>query len=278
VLYWGSYRDMSIGDPAQQTAVDNIFYFSPVHAFVIVPFDKLQTVPVAMNLGIIGHEYAHRVFNTKALAGAALSPVLGWEGLSLNLVKSIDEGFADFHGYGVTRHTKDGPGGITKFMAESFDGLDPKIAAARDFSNNDLCLTVDLRNALMSQSSATFIGQGNQYKIGTLFAASLYQAANKSGKVELMQAALVKAYDDESSMTPGFKQFFNLNIESPDKVTLEAIVAVILNHITDTELKKQTCSELWTRLDLHPLDMQFVPPGCPTTALRGTTCMTLPPP
>ncbi len=108
----------------------------------------------------------------------------------------------------------------------------------------------------------------------------MYQAANKSGKLEIMQAALVASYDDDSPTTPGFNQIFQANDAMPENITLEMLSDVILSHITDPALATQVCDELWERLDLQvPDDGSVVPsPHCPTTSLRGSVnCPPLPP-
>jgi len=297
VLYWADYKDLSITDPTLQDATDNAFFYSPLDAFVIVPFsndsctsgslDETQEpgclVPIAMNTGIIGHEYSHRVFNYKA-GGQAPYPVYldsSWSGTPLNLVKSMDEGFADFHGYGVTCSSaaNNGPGCNTRFLAPSFGTA--QVVTDRDFSLLDKCMTVELRTEITTQSTDEFVAQGNQYKLGTIFATSLYQAANKSGKLEIMQEALVAAYDDSTPATPGFNQIFEANDAMPENITLEMLSDVILSHITDPALATQVCNELWERLDLQvPDDGSVVPSAhCPTTSLRGSVnCQPLPTP
>ena len=182
ILYWVDYEDLSVGDPAQQKLTDNALYYSPLHAFLLAPYDSdLQAVPSPMNTGIIGHEYAHRVFNEKAAGGAGVPGFLTWSGEPLNIVKSMDEGLADFHGYGVTCTSADtgGPGCSTNFLEPSFGTA--QVVTDRDFSLDDKCMTATLQNALMTQDNGTFLGQGLQYKVGTLFAASLWQAGNKAG-------------------------------------------------------------------------------------------------
>jgi hypothetical protein len=277
ILYWVDYEDLSIGDPAQQKLVNNALYDSRVQAFMLAPYDQnLQAVPIPMNLGIIGHEYSHRVFNHKVFGGAALPNVGNFNGEGLNIIKSMDEGFADFHGYGVTCTTAgSGPGCETAFLGPSF-GDDP-VVKARDFSLEDKCMTVDLRTAIATLPSDTFVGEGQQYKLGTIFAASLYQAANKGGKVTVMQQALVAAYNDDSNATPGFNQFLASNLASPQNLTLEKVADIILSHITDPDLKRLACNEMWERLNLTIPSPDGSITHCPPTSMRGSmNCPVLP--
>src|SRR5581483_2407068 len=155
-----------------------------------------------------------------------------------------------------------------------------QVVTDRDFSLENKCLTTGLRNALMTQDTGTFLGQGTQYKIGTLFAASLYQAGNKAGGTSGTQElakALILAYDDESNDTPGFKQVFEDNINTPENITVELMADTILSHISDPNLKRLTCNELWERLNLDPSNNAL--PHCPNTSMRGSmNCQVLPPP
>jgi hypothetical protein len=297
LLYWVDYEDLSIGDPNQQHLTNNALYYSFLHAFLLPPYaDATCTadggmdeppgcnLPIMMNTGIIGHEYAHRVFNTKAGGGQAIPSYLSpsFTGLAANIVKSIDEGLADFHGYGVTCFTQGagGPGCSTDFLAPSF-GNDPEVKA-RDLSLEDKCLTTDLRTALTTLDTGTFTGEGFQYRIGTLFAASLYQAGNHAGGTsgtEEIAKALIRSYDDDANATPGFKQVFEANVASPEKITLEKMADIILSHITDPNLQRLTCNELWERLNLNNPDPLGGLTHCPNTSMRGSmNCPPLPPP
>jgi hypothetical protein len=281
VLYWGNYKNLGIADPDRQDAKDNALYFAPLQAFILTPWDALQKVPLAMNLGVIGHEYGHRVFAQKALGNIPVHPAVAlngpWAGPALNQVKGLDEGLADLHGWGVTCVAKDGRGCTTRFLDASFDV--PSLVDKRDFSRaqpGENCMTEELRTAIQNQLTGVFLSLGKEYELGTLFAAALYQAANKAGEVEAMQKAIIKAYDDTSTATPGLQQMFDAYLSNPEKVTLEALSDVILSHITSPNLQRLACNELWERLDLHPEDRPLA--HCPSTSLRGTaSCPVLPP-
>ena len=125
-----------------------------------------------------------------------------------------------------------------------------------------------LRTAMQNQLTPTFLSLGHDYALGTLFAASVYQAAQKAGDVEGMQKALIKAYDDSSTATPGLQQFINANLSNPERVTLEALADILLAHISSPNMRQLACSELWQRLDLHPEDRPM--PNCPATSGPST--------
>lgn len=251
VLYWPevSYED-------EKPWVDNVLFLSLIKSFVLVRFEDLQRVPLAMNIGTIGHEVAHRVFNFKALADSALNPALGWQQAQpFNLLKSIDEGFADFHGYGVTCQA---PSGCQPaFLKGSIPDAD---AEARNFTRADLCLDdVTLREL---QSSTGWIGRGGKmYAYGTLWASALYHGARRTARAQAiddLRKALIAAYDDETSGKPGMRQLIGTG-DSPGSFTPEAVAETILSHISDYSLKATVCTEMLTRLRLGRTSMKSCP-------------------
>jgi hypothetical protein len=290
VLYWADFKDLTTGTDAAIT--DNAFWFQPIKAFVLVPFEKLQEIPFALNIGVIGHEFGHKVFNQKVFADVAVPPALSgpnqWRLRPYNLLKSMDEGFADFHGYGVTVNAP-GPGPRPNFLAASI--ADKPAVAARDMSDDTHCMTEELRSAFENFDQNQFQGGGLQYKVGTLISTALYQAGNKTGKIEIIQNALIAAYDDESQ-TAGFKQTINLRLTEPTKFTPEKMTDIIAQHIGDPDLRRQVCNQLIDRLQLMCDDsVNGLPCGptfvgqlntplehCPAASARGTTpCKALPP-
>ncbi len=280
VLYWAGYKDLSNGSELELR--DNALYFSPVRAFMILPFDKLQKVPLSLNIGVIGHEFAHLVFSKKVFSGASLpAPITTWTLTPFNLLKSMDEGIADFHGYGVTCTTAaTGAGCRASLLSDSFE--DKALIAARDLTNDKACMTAELRSAFHNFQPGQFLGGGLHYKYGTLIAAALYQASAPTGKEDIMQKALINALDDDSAATPGFKQRINLYLLSPQSFTPELMAETIAAHVTDLDLRKQVCKQLSDRLQLDcvsfPCDIGgvHVMPSC-DNATRGISCPTLPP-
>ncbi len=286
VLYWADFKDLGSG--SETAATDNAFWFQPIKSFILVPFDKLQKVPFVFNVGVIGHEFAHLVFNQKVFANVALPAPLGsWTQRPFNLLKSMDEGLADFHGYGVTV-VAPGPGPRPNFLSASI--ADKAAVAARDMSDDNHCMTEELRAAFENFQNAQFTQAGLQYNVGTLIATALYQAANKKGggALEQIQKALIASYDDTTSASPGFKQVINLNLSNQEKFTPEKVADTIASHVTDPELKKLVCNQLVDRLQLmcngFPCDplgagVLFSPlEHCPAATTRGTTpCKALPP-
>lgn len=274
VMYW---PEVHLNSATPLT--DNALYLSYIKSFVLVPPDTFQMVPLAMNIGVIGHEFSHRVFSVKVYQDQGIpAPLVTWTTQPFNTLKSIDEGFADFHGFGVT--CLETAGCRPSFLSASI--ADADTLALRDFSRPDACLDATLQSALDSFSPDQWVRDPSMYKYGDLWAAAMYRAGNSLGKLGEMQKALVASYDDGSSTTPGLRQLITGTLNQPiNTFTPENVADVILSHVTDPDLKKQLCSQFLTRLQLKcttgtgPLCAEI--PNCPSTASRdATTCPTLP--
>ncbi len=226
----------------------------------------------------MSHEYAHLVFNKKVYDGRRLpDPIVVWGGISpspgANLIKALDEGLADLHGYGVTCHSATGCD--PAFLRTSFDD---KLTNDRDLSKPDRCMDVFLRDQLNNTGLSQFSGQGLQYKLGSILASALYQAGEGTGQRDVLLRAIVSAYSDETTNNPGLKQLIAISLNDQSKFNLVSVSAVIINHITDKPLKTAVCNELIDHLQV-PAD-QLVGAGlpCPAAAQGGTTCPRLPAP
>jgi hypothetical protein len=268
VYYFPSFTSVQASPKPQN---DNAAWFSPIQGFMVLPFDRLQKVPLAMNVGVIGHEYSHRVFNRRVYASKSIPDALvRWQGLTsaspqLNLLFSMDEGLADFHGYGVTCLTEFGCN--AKFLAAS---LDENTQAARDFTRDDKCMTKGLRDAMETLALSDFKGQGDEYLAGTVLASALYQSGSKKGPQgqEVMRKAVINSYNDPDPTNPGFAQLVNLNLQRPDNFTLKAVVDILAGHVTDPELRNLFCTSATDKLQLECADL----PKCGATCVKGTTC------
>lgn len=269
------FPDFILADLDKDPLRDNALYFSPMAAFMVLPFDRLQRAPLAINAGIIAHEYSHRVFNLKAYNGAAFpEPLSTWSlatpSPGANILKSLDEGLADYHAYGTTcRSTK---GCDTRFLGTSFDGETGQISASRDFSASNRCLTAALRNQLLGQNLSEF--SGREYEVGTVLAAALYQAGERTSQREVLMRAVVASYNDPAPETPGLFQLAQEYQGNQDAFTLAVAVRPIITHVTDDRLKEAVCNELMDRLQI-PRDLLVVPGNtrmCPASSSPGQNC------
>ncbi|MDY7229388.1 hypothetical protein [Hyalangium rubrum] len=271
------FPEFILADTSGEALKDNALYFPPVQAFMVLPFDELQRAPLAINAGIMAHEYSHLIFNKKVYGGRRLPEALiQWSGFAAspgaNLLKSLDEGLADYHGFGTTC---DSPTGCdTRFLRTSFDD---KFSNDRDLAKSDRCMDVFLRTSLNQDNLSTFGGAGREYVVGSILASALYQAGQAGGLAQhkTLQRALVSAYSDTTPNNPGLAQLVNLTLGDQTNFNLISASAVIINHITDLPLKTAVCNEFIDHLAIPASALSTV---CPPSAQGGNTCPRLPNP
>ncbi|PZR16795.1 MAG: hypothetical protein DI536_06490 [Archangium gephyra] len=275
VMYWADVK-LNGADQLQ----DNALYLSFIKSFVLTPFQNAQLVPLPMNIGIIGHETAHRVFNFRVLEDQGIHPALTrWTIVPFNLLKSLDEGLADYHGYSVTCF--EAANCRPNFLAASID--DSRTVGFRNVGRVDACMDETTRQAFLNFNNSQWVTSPEMYKVGNLIAASLYQAGNRTAKEDVLRKALILAYDDESPTNPGLRQFVKNNLNTPENFTPENVVNIIVSHVTDPDLKKELCTQFTTRMQLRcssfPCEVNGLPSmrACPSTARREMFCPTLPP-
>lgn len=265
-------------DLSPNALVDNALFFSPVQAFMVLPFEQLQTVPLPMNFGVIAHEFSHRVFNRRVYEGRAFpEPLMQWSGgvssPALNILKSLDEGLADWNAVGATCLSPYGCN--TRFLSAS---LGPEETNARDMAMNDKCMTTGLRTAI-NGSVGDFTREGNEYRLGTVIASVLHHAAERTGQHAVLRRAVLSAYSDDTPGNPGLAQLISQNINTPYDFTLGAAANVILSHIGDGDselnLRKEVCNGFIDQLQLPKSTM----PACPLSAAGNNPalCPVLPP-
>lgn len=274
--YFPSFTLKEISD---QPEADNAIFFSAIRGFVVLPFDQLQDVPLSMNSGVVAHEFAHRVFNLRAYAGAAIPiPFTRWvSGITAttpaNVLKGFDEGLADFHAVGASCGSPRGCD--TRFLQPSIgaDLTDP-----RDMAAANHCMTGQLRNAINTLQLSEFTRQGLEYQLGTILSSALYKVSYPY-KHQTMERALLAAYDDNNGSTLGFRQIIELNADTPGNVTMAVLLKAILMHIGDPTLKGDACAAFMDQLQV-PKDDLLATAGegeaCPTAAAPYVTCPVLP--
>jgi hypothetical protein len=244
---------------------DNALYFSPVQAFMILPFDQLQATPLSINQGIVAHEYSHLVWNRLVFGNQAFPTVLGrWSGTSqvnVNILKSLDEGLADFHAFAAS--CRSAFGCDTRFMQASFNAAQTD---ARDISRLDRCFTAGLRNSLQSLGINEFTGLGLHYQVGTAFASSLFHAGRGPEEWALLSRALVESYQDGENR--GLAELLRENLETPQLFSLEAAMNVFLAHVSSEELRERLCGQFLGRMNADRAAM----PACPAASAPAEGC------
>lgn len=243
--------------------VDNAAWFPLLRSFVLYPFDSLQAVPLAMNQGVIAHEYGHGIFHAEVHGGAWLPPYLerwcpggncrdeaGYQ-RGARMLGAIEEGFADAWAVGVT--------GDPRFTHHSLLGLgnsrdpdrfDPQLhcysQAAYDREQAD--------TAAFSAADREQYWGYRQYEIGTVFAGALYRAGQEPGTdYDRVIDALLASY---RSAGPG--SLASLIAEDDTGASLGSLAniasAVILG-APDTDTARALCAAFLDRLALDPADL-----------------------
>ncbi len=280
VYYFPRFIETAISsDPL----TDNAAFFPIVHGFLILPFAQFQSVPLPMNLGIIGHEYSHFTVNTRVYGGEASPQIFidwgvgtGTPTPALNLLKALDEGFADFNGTGVTC----GPNFDhcdPDFIAKSIPGAGP----ARTLSGVH-CYDTTLASELNSQDLDTFTNASHQYEVGSVLSSAMWRAANDTkvvnalGQAGAVRAAMQTLYNsfDDSGSALGLKQILiQLDANnSPSLFTIDYQVAnMVVAHATDPVLGTALCSAFMDRLGTLPLTSSDPTQDCSTLCTQQVT-------
>lgn len=268
------FAEFALKDVSPDPLKDNAIFFSPTHSFMVLPFDELQRAPLAINSGIMSHEYAHLIFNQKVYGGAKLPfTIVEWGQQSsspgANLMKALDEGLADYHGFGVT--CTSATGCDPRFLRTSFDD---GVTNTRDLSRSDRCMDFALRESLTLAGLSAFTGQGHEYRIGSILASALYQVAGQSPEQhKILQRAIISAYSDENPDNLGLRQLALLARADQSRFNLVSVSAVLIKHVTDLDMKTALCNELIDHLQVPANELAGV---CPASAVGGTTCTRLP--
>ncbi len=263
------FPDFVFADQSRASLKDNAFYYSPIQAFAILPFESLQTVPLSMNQGVVAHEFSHQIFNRRVYGGQAIpQPFKLWGSAigagstpQLNLLRSLDEGLADYHGFGTTCQSRFGCD--PRFLEASLDAAETD---KRDLSKRR-CMTDGLRVALNAQAVDTFTKQGLEYEVGSIIANAYYEAAGSDpAKHTFFQASTLAAYD-------ALKNFININLPQPSRLSLASVMDLFLAAVESPELRRDLCTQLLTHLQIARGEL----PSCPASSVVTNACPTLSP-
>lgn len=274
------FPEFVLADVSDKPQRDNALFFSPTKSFLVLPFDQVQSAPLAINASILTHEYAHLVFNRRVYGGSALPEAIqNWSvvgGLAtpgLNVLKSLDEGLADFHAYAASCESRFGCN--TRVLETSFEGGP---VTDRDLTNPRNCMTARLREQLNFTNFSAFSGQ--EYQVGTLLATALYKASNKKeGYRQILAKAVVEAYSDTTNTAkPGFAQLTRDFREEQAKFTLARAMRAIVQHLPqDTDLKNTVCSQLATHLQIPVNELTGGADDCLPSTPVESSCQSINP-
>jgi hypothetical protein len=255
--------EIQVEDPGSGrigTVQDNAAYVGLVDALLTTWRGAESLPPYDLNSVFIGHEYSHRVFNQMVLSRLARRLELRSH---VNLLDALDEGLADFHGVGAS--CVESAGCRTRVFAGFRSGPERD---SRDVGLSS-CVTGNLKSTL---SQEKFEGS---YKLGSVFAATLYQSAQPSGKLSALQKAVVDSYSDEAVEKPGLRQQLQraLDTKSEAAFSLSTVTDSIAAHIEDADLKRRWCSLAADRLSLGCTAFPCAAlPQCPADTPVTTSC------
>lgn len=160
---------------------DNAMYVSALDGFAILPFDELQTLPLAINMGVMGHEYTHAVIDylvTGADPYSGINSPTYSSNEAVNVFSSLHEGIADFMGSAIAcdgdyKHCD------PRFMDMS---LPSDLSSDRDLSKVH-CLSSAAQSGF-NQDVTAFANAGLNYEVGTVLASSLWRTLSIVGHTE----------------------------------------------------------------------------------------------
>lgn len=266
------FPEFVLKEASEEPQRDNALFFSPVQAFLVLPFEEIQSAPLAINASVITHEYAHLVFNRKVYGGQALPDAIaawtiggGTPTPGLNVLKSLDEGLADFHAYAASCQTTFGCN--TRVLATSFEG---KVVEDRDLSKN-WCMSETLRQQLLYSNFSQF--SGLEYQVGTILASALYKASTLSpAHRQQLARAVVAAYDDTDPQRYGLAQLSHAALSNQELFTLSQAAKSIVQHVSDPDLKRAVCTKLVTHLQIPLDELVSNDGGCPASTTTDSSC------
>ncbi|MCY1079703.1 hypothetical protein [Archangium lansingense] len=267
------FPEFVLADTSDDPLVDNAIFFSPVKSFLVLPFKAIEKAPLALNASILTHEYAHLVFNRRVYRGSGIpAPIQQWGGVGgstpgLNVLKSLDEGLADFHAYVASCQTSFGCN--TRVLSTSFEG---QLVEDRDLSKN-WCMSKELYTQLYGGNFNTTFS-GREYQVGTMLASALYKASTSAADRQVLARALVAAYADTDPLKPGLYELTRMYLDNQSEFTLSKAARAIVRHIPrgNVTLKNAVCTNLVTHLQIPVTELTGDEDSCPESTTTTSAC------
>lgn len=216
------FREQFAGQGVALT--DNAAYFPLLDSFLILPFEFYPTVPLAMNGGVMAHEYSHGVWGCIIEDSAPIARLefsVGEKG-ARQLI-ALNEGLADQFGAQVT--------GDPNFISGSI----PEASLARNLSTSRLYTTEMDESALTGDDF-------DPYALGAVLASALWSIREDALDPRSVGAVVIRSLERlrarlEALVAAG--QAFDIDIY------LEELVGAF-DDIAPAE-RDQACSKLQTR-------------------------------
>jgi len=170
VQYFPHMVEGPSGALVEQT--DNAFWDPVIRTFALLPFKSLDQLPLGMNLGVVGHEFSHAVFEQRVfpedgvpwLYARYFTDPLRYSP-PLNAVRALGEGLGDFFGAAVSEDPA--------FLRKS---VEPAAEARRVDPAQPRCATTQMLDDAKSMPHTKF----DPYALGSVLSAVLWQSVSGS--------------------------------------------------------------------------------------------------
>jgi hypothetical protein len=271
------FPEFVLADASEKPQRDNALFFAPTRSFMVLPFDTVQKAPLAINASILTHEYAHLVFNRRVYDGRGIPEAIaawtiggGSPTPGLNVIKSLDEGLADFHAYAASCRTSFGCS--PRVLDTSFEG---RPADDRDLSKN-WCMSKELRDLMLSGNFSVF--SGREYQVGTILASALFKASTSEANRQVLARAVAAAYSDTNPVKYGFNQLARAALNKQEDFSLGRAARAIVQHIPagNIDLKQAVCTRLATHLQIPISELSEGQDACPQSTTVSDACPPIP--
>ncbi|MDR0965134.1 MAG: hypothetical protein LBM75_01270 [Myxococcales bacterium] len=237
---------------------DNAFFSSAIDGFAVLPFDEFQALPLAINLGVMGHEFTHAVFDhlVCGLGDCYISDPMMTSNETVNAMSALNEGLADFMGAAIT-------------CGENMDACDPafmehsmsaSLASSRDISKQHCYppkvqsgdATVTINQQVMQGPTDVFSLKGYAYRLGSVVASALYAAVQRLGvnnplNWRRVSTGILDALKDEKM--GGIRQLYlqelttggDFIVPRASHLNLSTALNAIASKIADNQVKDAVC-------------------------------------
>jgi hypothetical protein len=213
-----------------------------LRAFSVPQSSSTKDLPPEMQIGVVGHQYAHAVFQSQVFAGeglpwleAKMATPQGKQFTAVdNLVRSIDEGLADYFGATLAEDAafvRTAPG--TPDADRRLDPPQPR------------CVPVDLSTKLAANRQTY-----NPHVLGSVFAALFWDlAVSRDDLQKELNSALIKWEKDLGAALPA----------GTTNLTLVQTLELLARKIPES-LKPKACGLIFDRFRVTKIDV----PSCNT--------------
>lgn len=231
-------------DGRKSEMYDNAFYMyinDQEQAFFIVPFEQLEWVPMALNSGIVAHEYAHAVFD-KLVLNQNLQTAMTDPGK--NFLYALNEGCSDYMAVALTRD----PDFIAHSIPKGTYGIqcnsDITIEIVRDASQV-LTYTKDMDKAARGSKPADFC----PYQIGEFWSSLLYAIALDLDGVENRKIPSAESLAKVAHWLLLAQEDLGQNLNSDFE--LYDIISILVSKINVSSERDIACSVIQQRYALY---------------------------